>query len=352
MASTASLLTLRAPNGAQSWLSCTANLDAAPHSALHPLFISGNSILKAGGSRIRNAASAQTQSAARWSSGELKQFAFPFEDVCQGCQRQGLGPRLGMGKRRGLRRGPVAEAVGGQEGPQAGASGRENSNGASGVKLANVSPLSTDQSENSQNGGLSQNGAQFSGREGDGVNGSASNGSASNGAKQALNGIARQPPNGKPAAKVESKPTPLEQFQSPQFGNGVLALPQRLWRRTLRSLSSLELAIGTLLTVAAFSALGTLIEQNKSYQFYINNYPEETPSFGFLSWKVLLDWELDHIYTSWWFLSLLAFLAACLMACTSTRQLPMAKVRILLLFCKMGFYIRTDKSRTDRDIVL
>ena len=39
-------------------------------------------------------------------------------------------------------------------------------------------------------------------------------------------------------------------------------------KRTLKSLSSLPLAIGELLIIAGFSALGTVIEQNKSYSWY------------------------------------------------------------------------------------
>lgn len=97
-------------------------------------------------------------------------------------------------------------------------------------------------------------------------------------------------------------------------------------KKTLKSLSSLPLAIGELLVIAGFSALGTVIEQNKSYAWYVENYPTENPSFGFIDFPLILDLGLDHIYTTWYFLGLLGLLGASLTACTVTRQWPVWKV--------------------------
>ena len=97
-------------------------------------------------------------------------------------------------------------------------------------------------------------------------------------------------------------------------------------KKTLKSLSSLPLAIGELLIIAGFSALGTVIEQNKSYSWYVENYPTENPTLGFLDFPVILDFGLDHIYTTWYFLGLLGLLGASLTACTVTRQWPVWKV--------------------------
>ena len=97
-------------------------------------------------------------------------------------------------------------------------------------------------------------------------------------------------------------------------------------KQTLKSLSSLPLAIGELLVIAGFSALGTVIEQNKSYAWYAENYPTENPSFGFIDFPLILDLGLDHIYTTWYFLALLALLGASLTACTVTRQWPVWKL--------------------------
>ena len=68
-----------------------------------------------------------------------------------------------------------------------------------------------------------------------------------------------------------------------------------------RSLSSLPLAISEFLAIAGFSALGTVIEQNKGTAWYVQNYPTETPAFGFIDYPLILDLGLDHIYTEWYF---------------------------------------------------
>ena len=47
-----------------------------------------------------------------------------------------------------------------------------------------------------------------------------------------------------------------------------------LYKRALRRLSSLPLAIGEMFVIAGLSAVGTVIEQNKPIQFYIDNYPD------------------------------------------------------------------------------
>lgn len=90
-------------------------------------------------------------------------------------------------------------------------------------------------------------------------------------------------------------------------------------------LTDLRLAIVLLLAIALFSASGTVIEQGQSIEFYKANYPEDPALFGFLSWKVILTLGLDHVYRTWWFLSLLILFATSLTACSFTRQLPALK---------------------------
>ncbi|NES17423.1 MAG: cytochrome c biogenesis protein [Symploca sp. SIO3E6] len=99
-----------------------------------------------------------------------------------------------------------------------------------------------------------------------------------------------------------------------------------LWRRQLLPLlSNLKLAILLLLAIAIFSISGTVIEQGQSLQFYQANYPEDPALFGFLSWKVILAIGLDHVYRTFWFLSLLVLFGSSLTACTFTRQFPALK---------------------------
>jgi len=96
-------------------------------------------------------------------------------------------------------------------------------------------------------------------------------------------------------------------------------------RRILPALGNLQLAIVLLLVIAIFSISGTVIEQGQSAAFYQANYPEHPALFGFLSWKVVLIAGLDHVYRTWWYLSLLILFGASLTTCTFKRQLPALK---------------------------
>ncbi len=96
-------------------------------------------------------------------------------------------------------------------------------------------------------------------------------------------------------------------------------------RRLLPLLANLKLAILLLLAIAIFSISGTVIEQGQSLAFYQANYPEDPALFGFLSWKVILFIGLDHVYRTFWFLSLLVLFGSSLTACTFTRQFPALK---------------------------
>ncbi|QJB46501.1 cytochrome c biogenesis protein [Dolichospermum flos-aquae] len=103
-------------------------------------------------------------------------------------------------------------------------------------------------------------------------------------------------------------------------------IPGRFIRReVLPVLTDLRLAIILLLIIALFSVSGTVIEQGQLPDFYQSNYPEHPALFGFLSWKVIQVVGLDHVYRTWWFLSLLVLFGTSLTACTFTRQLPALK---------------------------
>ncbi len=94
------------------------------------------------------------------------------------------------------------------------------------------------------------------------------------------------------------------------------------WRRELLPLlADLRLAIALLLAIAVFSIGGTVIEQGQSIGFYQANYPENPALFGFLTWRVIGFFGLDHVYRTWWFLALLMLFGASLTACTFTRQI-------------------------------
>jgi cytochrome c biogenesis protein len=90
-------------------------------------------------------------------------------------------------------------------------------------------------------------------------------------------------------------------------------------------LADFGLAIVLLLAIALFSISGTLIEQGQPITFYQANYPEAPALFGFLSWKVLLNIGLNHVYSTWWFVSLLVLFGISLATCTYSRQIPALK---------------------------
>ncbi|MDJ1183870.1 cytochrome c biogenesis protein [Roseofilum casamattae] len=102
--------------------------------------------------------------------------------------------------------------------------------------------------------------------------------------------------------------------------------PLHWWKtQILPGLADLRLAIILLLAIALFSISGTVIEQGETLQFYQANYPESPALFGFLTWKVILTTGLNHVYSTWWFLTLLVWFGSSLTACTFTRQLPTLK---------------------------
>ncbi len=115
--------------------------------------------------------------------------------------------------------------------------------------------------------------------------------------------------------------TPQNSFSSQL--SSVITVPQIFFKRELVPfLADLRLAIALLLLIALFSITGTVIEQGQSLAFYQANYPEQPALFGFLTWKVILQGGLDHVYRTWWFLALLILFGSSLTACTFKRQLP------------------------------
>ena len=93
----------------------------------------------------------------------------------------------------------------------------------------------------------------------------------------------------------------------------------------LRKLASLRLAIGLLFLIGILISIGTVIEQDQPLTFYKNNYPDQSPLFGFFTWRWIIYFGLDHLYSAFWFLSILATFALSLLSCTFTTQLPALK---------------------------
>jgi cytochrome c biogenesis protein len=91
----------------------------------------------------------------------------------------------------------------------------------------------------------------------------------------------------------------------------------------VRYLANLQFAIILLLTIASFSILGSIIEQDQSLDFYANAYSK--PWLGIFTSKIILQFGLDHIFKTWWFISLLILFGTSLLCCTFLQQLPILK---------------------------
>ncbi len=91
--------------------------------------------------------------------------------------------------------------------------------------------------------------------------------------------------------------------------------------RPLAWLSNLKVAIGLLLLIALSSGIGTAIPQKETTEFYHQRY-DPNPWLGFLRGDGVLKLQLDHVYSSKWFLALLALLALALILCSWRRQWP------------------------------
>jgi len=91
----------------------------------------------------------------------------------------------------------------------------------------------------------------------------------------------------------------------------------------LKIVSNLKFAIIILAIIAITSSIGSFIEQDEPISFYEENYPITKPIYGFITSNFLLSFGFDHIYSTWWFFSLLFILGSSLISCTITRQFPL-----------------------------
>nr|BED43132.1 c-type cytochrome biogenensis protein [Pyropia sp. Myanmar_A]BED43329.1 c-type cytochrome biogenensis protein [Pyropia sp. Myanmar_B]BED43526.1 c-type cytochrome biogenensis protein [Pyropia sp. Myanmar_C] len=90
----------------------------------------------------------------------------------------------------------------------------------------------------------------------------------------------------------------------------------------LKLFSNLQLSIILLLLIAGFSIIGTIIEQNQEITFYQAQYTFSNKFYNLLSWKTIELLGLNHVYTTWWFLTLLFIFSLSLFTCSISRQIP------------------------------
>nr|WOA02391.1 c-type cytochrome biogenesis protein [Gloiopeltis furcata] len=95
----------------------------------------------------------------------------------------------------------------------------------------------------------------------------------------------------------------------------------------VKKISNLNFSILILLLIAFLSIMGTIIEQEQNLNYYQSNYPiyDYLNQMQLFNWRTIIYLGLDHIYTTWWFLSFLSLFFCSLTACTFSRQLPSLK---------------------------
>ena len=97
-------------------------------------------------------------------------------------------------------------------------------------------------------------------------------------------------------------------------------------QKLFRTIADLRFSIFILLLISLCSILGTVIEQDQSIEIYKLNYPLTKPVFGFLTWDIILQLGLDHLYKTWWFFLLIFLFGFSLISCTFLQQFPSLKV--------------------------
>ena len=93
------------------------------------------------------------------------------------------------------------------------------------------------------------------------------------------------------------------------------------FKTLLKLLTDLKFAIVLLGVIAVISAMGSVIEQDETINFYEENYKK--PIYGFIDSHFILTSGLNHIYVTWWFLLLLVLLSFSLIGCSINRQFPL-----------------------------
>ena len=94
----------------------------------------------------------------------------------------------------------------------------------------------------------------------------------------------------------------------------------------LKFIADLRFAIIILLIISFCSIIGTVIEQDQSIEIYKINYPLTSKLFGFLSWETIINFGFDHVYKTWWFISLILIFGISLLTCTFLQQFPSVKI--------------------------
>ncbi|MCR8539030.1 MAG: cytochrome c biogenesis protein ResB [Prochlorococcus marinus CUG1439] len=100
-----------------------------------------------------------------------------------------------------------------------------------------------------------------------------------------------------------------------------------IFKNLILKISSLRFAISLIIFIATSSAIGTFIPQGNNKKFYTDIF-DDAPIFGYLNGEKVLKLQLDHVYTSFWFVFALLLLCISLAACSFRRQIPSLKASL------------------------
>ena len=116
-----------------------------------------------------------------------------------------------------------------------------------------------------------------------------------------------------------------------------------IWN-SLRWISNLYFSISLLLFLSVISVLGTVIEQDQPIDYYQLHYPMDKPVLSFITWKKIIFLGLNHMYSTYWFLSILLLFFCSLIICTFSTQLPILK------YSKQWIFLYNQESLEKKSI--
>ena len=114
-------------------------------------------------------------------------------------------------------------------------------------------------------------------------------------------------------------------------------------QKVIKVLADLKLAIFLLILICFCCVVGSIIEQDKSFEYYTLNYPKTNPLFGFFDYQFINFFGLNYLFKTFWFVALLVLFGSSLLSCTFLQQLPSFDFSRSLNFTKL----KNSKQESD-----
>nr|YP_009399640.1 cytochrome c biogenesis protein ccs1 [Digenea simplex]ARW69459.1 cytochrome c biogenesis protein ccs1 [Digenea simplex] len=123
-----------------------------------------------------------------------------------------------------------------------------------------------------------------------------------------------------------------------------------LWT-VAKSFANLSLAIIILFVIILFSVIGSVIEQNQDISYYQVNYPMISSKLIDINWKIITNLGIDHIFQTWWFITVLLLFIFSLASCSFVTQLPSLRNARRWKFVSKPITIRNQFSFQNNDFI-